>query len=94
MLCRQSMNQLTIRGIAAAVVLFLGVLSAEAETFTINGKDIFIPVPEGFARVTEEMPLVRELAQQADAADKAAVESAPAESTDAPDESATDADKE
>ena len=71
MLCWQSMNHLTIRGIAAALVLFLGVLSAEEETFTINGKDIIIPVPEGFARVTEEMPLVRELAQQADAADKA-----------------------
>ena len=71
LLCWQSMNHLTIRGIAAALVLFLGVLSAEAETFTINGKDIIIPVPEGFARVTEEMPLVRELAQQADAADKA-----------------------
>ena len=68
MLCWQSMNHLTIRGIAAALVLFLGVLSAEAETFTINGKDIIIPVPEDFARVTEEMPLVRELAQQAAAA--------------------------
>ena len=66
---RQFVNDLAIKVMAATLAFFLGVLSSEADTFTINGRKITIPVPEGFARVTEEMSLVMALVQQVDTAD-------------------------
>ena len=66
---RQFMNDLAIKVMATIFSFFLGVLSSEADTFTINGREITIPAPEGFARVTEEMSLVMALVQQVDTAD-------------------------
>ena len=63
------MNDLAIKVMAATLAFFLGVLSSEADTVTIHGRKITIPVPEGFARVTEEMSLVMALVQQVDTAD-------------------------
>ena len=63
------MNDLAIKMMAAIFSFFLGVLSSEADTFTINGRDITIPAPEGFARVTEEMSPVMALVQQVNTAD-------------------------
>lgn len=35
-----------------------------ADTFTINGKDIIVPPPKGFVRVTDEMTELKRLVQQ------------------------------
>ncbi len=46
-------------------LLLLSSLSlSAADTFTISGKDISVPQPEGFVRITDEMVAVSKLVQQ------------------------------
>tara|TARA_R100000027_G_scaffold67739_1_gene68363 strand:+ start:22186 stop:23028 length:843 start_codon:yes stop_codon:yes gene_type:complete len=48
-----------IIGILATLLLALPSLySSSEDTFSINGREIIVPTPEGFVRVTEEMPAV------------------------------------
>ena len=45
-------------------VILLAASAQAADTFNINGKDIIVPAPKGFVRVTDEMIVVKRLVQQ------------------------------
>jgi hypothetical protein len=52
------------RNIAITLLLLNSFLLLAADVFTINGREIIVPVPRGFARVTEDMPAAMGIAQQ------------------------------
>lgn len=45
-------------------VILLAASAQAADTFNINGKDIIVPAPKGFVRVTDEMTELKRLVQQ------------------------------
>lgn len=54
-----------MKKIKTFVLILLQSLSLlAADTFTINGKDITVPAPEGFVRVTDDMTAVVKIVQQ------------------------------
>lgn len=50
--------------LVTALILMQSLLMFAADTFTINGKEIIVPVPEGFVRVTDDMTAVMRFVQQ------------------------------
>lgn len=54
-----------MKNLCAILYLILLAASAQAaDTFNINGKDIIVPAPKGFVRVTDEMTDLKRLVQQ------------------------------
>lgn len=49
--------------ISVSLFSILAVSTALADTFTFNGKEITVPVPEGFVRITDEMTGVSKLVE-------------------------------
>jgi hypothetical protein len=47
-----------------ALLLLQGMSIFAADTFLINGKEIVVPAPEGFVRVTDDMTAVKKIVQQ------------------------------
>ena len=45
-------------------VILLAASAQAADNFTINGRDIIVPAPQGFVRVTEDMTAVMRFVQQ------------------------------
>ena len=52
------------RNIAIALLLLQHLSLFAADTFTINGRDITVPAPQGFVRITEEMTAMEIIVQQ------------------------------
>ena len=52
------------RNIAIALLLLQHLSLFAADTFTINGRDITVPAPQGFVRITEEMTAMKIIVQQ------------------------------
>jgi len=52
------------RNIAIALLLLQSLTMYAADTFTISGKQITIPAPKGFVRVTDDMTAVMKFVQQ------------------------------
>ena len=52
------------RNIAIALLLLQNLSLFAADTFTINGRDITVPAPQGFVRITEEMTAMEIIVQQ------------------------------
>lgn len=50
--------------IAIALLLLQSLSLFAADTFTINGRDITVPAPQGFVRITEDMTAVERVVQQ------------------------------
>ena len=50
--------------IISITLLLLSVMTAQADTFTINGRSIIVPAPHGFVRVTDEMTAVQKIVRQ------------------------------
>ena len=57
------------RNIAITLLLLNSLSLLAADTFTINGQEITVPVPRGFARVTEDMAALKPLSAQTANAD-------------------------
>lgn len=57
------------RNIAITLLLLNSLSLSAADTFTINGQEIIVPVPRGFARVTEDMAALKPLNAQTANAD-------------------------
>lgn len=54
------------RNILIVLLLLFNVSLFAADTFTINGRDITVPVPQGYVRVTDDMTLGKRYLQQID----------------------------
>ena len=52
------------RNIAIALLLLQNLSLFAADTFTINGRDITVPAPQGFVRITDDMTAVKRVIQQ------------------------------
>ena len=52
------------RNITIALLLLQSLSLYAADTFTINGKQITVPAPKGFVRVTDNMTAVMKFVQQ------------------------------
>ncbi len=51
---------------ALALLLLQSLPALAADTFTINGKEIVVPVPEGYVRATDDMSAVMKIVRQMD----------------------------
>lgn len=52
------------RNIVIALLLLLNVSLFAADIFTINGRDVTVPAPQGFVRITDDMTEISRVAQQ------------------------------